>query len=225
MSNEDSSNYTDPWSARKPPDSLEVAHGGEERPLYRAAKSLFADFIPSVVVYNAHNAAAAGDKVFETTRVIFEGVQESTSEAMQLLKTFQPNLEGKDVSLTFFGEKPRIYSFSGSFFHLNTKQKEKGTVDGITPDTKIDGNWYDSFRYAYDTVLRGSKCAELGLQVRVNYDYRWSQGYLLNFTSTFAAGSPGVVPFNFSMVVGNSGLYHKEADISSKTIISGIASK
>lgn len=220
---ESSSDYNDPWTTRYPP-PVTTGSSGDLRETYRTSKSLFADFVPYISVHKAYennkNDGVSGGIVFETTRVIFENIQETSTEAVQLLKTFQPNLDGKDSHLTFFGEQPKVYSFTGSLFHLDTKtSKAEGSNTGISPDKSIDANWYDNFRYAYNNILRGSKCAEKGLQVRASYDYRWSQGYLLNFLASFSSSSPGVVPFSFNMFVNDSGLYHKEDDISSSSII------
>tara|TARA_R110000824_G_scaffold8276_7_gene37362 strand:+ start:887 stop:1570 length:684 start_codon:yes stop_codon:yes gene_type:complete len=225
---ENSSDYNDPWTERKHPSAGSGA-AGHLRDSLRKTKSLFADFIPYISVHKAYQSGINsgegkdGSIVFETTRVLFNEIQEPSSETYQLLKTFKPTLDGRDSHLTFFGENPKIYSFSGSLFHLQIPGTEAtAAASGNTPDTVSDGNWYDSFRYSYNNLLRGSKCAEKGFQVRVSFDYRWAQGYLLNFSANFSASSPGVIPFSFNMFVSDSGLYHQESEVTAAGIIAKI---
>jgi hypothetical protein len=226
MDNQKSGDYKDPWASRTP-ELLVRGVTGSERYRRRDGKSLFSDFIPYMSVHNVFAEGTPGGVVFETSRVIFEGVNETSKETAQILKTFKPTINGKDFHVSFLGKDPQIFTFSGSLFHMDTVGKSvtqayTGEVT-TTPDGEVDSNWYDSFKYAYENVLRGSKCAELGLQVRLDYDYRWSQGYLLNFNSNFSAMALGVIPFSLSMLISSSGIYHKEADMSAKELISKIA--
>lgn len=191
-----------------------------------SVKSIFSDFIPSIAVYNMRGSS--GDKpgvVFHTHRVIFNTINETIGESAQILKTFSPSLEGNDLHITFYGENPRMYQFSGSLLHLDSKRNVLTSRIEPTPDGTVDSNWYDSFKYAYENLMKGSKCAEMGLQVRVSYDWRWSQGYLLNFNSSFNTATMGEVPFSFAMLVVNSGTYHKSDSITAKRIVDDASKK
>lgn len=232
MTNEEASDFSDAFQFRSQFAGFEeISDGqgssgivsnieGQRRSDFDIGKSLFSDFIPSVAVYNIRGAAGATPGVvFQTNRVIFSNIRESSSEASQVLKTFSPGVTGDDLHVSFYGEMPRVYSFSGTLFHLRSKNDTRSSENKNTPDGITDANWFDSFKYAYENLLKGSKCAELGLQVRVSYDWRWSQGYLLNFGSNFSVGQPGEVPFEFSMLVVKSGTYHRADEITARSFV------
>ena len=232
--NEKTDNYEDVYRLRTltfPFADLSVAASGllvnnlgQRRADSNNGKSLFKDFIPAIGVYNTRGEGSKkGSAVFYTHRVIFKNIQESSAETAQVSKTFSPKIDGKDIHLSFYGENPRIYQFSGVLLHTMANGRGNPAASsvnsGITPDSINDANWYDSFKYAYENLLKGSKCAELGFQVRVSYDWRWSQGYLLNFSSNISATNLGEIPFTFSMLVSKAGTYHTGGEISSKKVV------
>jgi hypothetical protein len=229
MSNENSNFYDDVYAKRvvtpldeqsdKGSAGLVSSKAGQRRRDKNEHKSLFADFMPSIAVYNMKGGTTKPGLVFSTHRITFTQIQESVAETTQIMKTFSPKTGGEDVHVNFFGEQPRVYQFSGNLFHLKTTKTDLATDNssGVTPDLTSDANWFDNFKYAYENLLKGSKCAEYGLQVRLNYDWRWAQGYLLNFSSTLA--TLGSVPFTLSMLVKKSGLYHKADSLTAKPIV------
>jgi len=149
--------------------------------------------------------------VFTTDRVILNQIGERVSEAAAVIKTFSPFLGGSDLHIQMYGQQPRIVSFSGTFFNGKSpfaREVVPISLFGLenSPDSVPDSDWYASFLYAYENILRGSKSAELGCIARVMYNYRWHHGYIIDFTTTHTSELFSEVSFGFSMVSLESGI-------------------
>jgi len=83
----------------------------------------------------------------------------------------------------FFGDKPEIYSFNG--FFLDTREYP----------------YYQEFLMAYEEYLSGRKCVENQMELKVVYDGRIVDGYMLNISTINAAGDPFMKNFSFSVLV------------------------
>lgn len=87
----------------------------------------------------------------------------------------------------FFGEKPAVYSFSGIF--LDTKEYP----------------YYQEFMVAYQKYLRGRRAIENNMQLKMIYDGKIIDGYMLNISTTSTGDVEQTKSFTFSILVRRSG--------------------
>lgn len=110
---------------------------------------------------------------------LLQDVQEQRAEKQQIVETF-----GEDY-IFFFGERPRFLRFAGVL--MNT----------------ADFNWKSEWWENYENNLRGSKLVELNARLYVYFDDVVVEGYILDSSTTWSAGTPYSVPFQFTLFVTN----------------------
>jgi len=111
------------------------------------------------------------------TKFLLESAQESHVERSQIVETFG------EFFVFFFGERPPMYSFSGTL--MNTKNV----------------NWVSDFKFWYDQYLRGTKCVENNARLLLTYGGRQIEGFMLNMQTQTEASMEAGVKVNFSFVV------------------------
>jgi len=105
-------------------------------------------------------------------------VQEMTE---QIVKT-HINFSSK-WNAFFFGEKPRVYSYTGIFL-----------------DT-MDYPYFQEFSVAYDKYLSGRKAVENKIRTKLVYDGRIVDGYMLNLRTVTTAARQQIKEFAFTMLI------------------------
>lgn len=111
------------------------------------------------------------------TKFILQNTRESHQERSQIVETFG------EFYLFFFGERPPVYTFSGTL--INTKNV----------------NWLADFQFYYENYMRGTKCVEKNARIIITYGGRQIEGYIIEMsTATDAQMEPGV-PVTFQVVV------------------------
>lgn len=108
-----------------------------------------------------------------------QSVQEQRIEKQQIVETF-----GEDF-IFFFGERPRIMTFSGQLINTN------------------DFNWKAEFWTNYDQYLRGTKLLEMNARLYLYYDDVVVEGYILQASAAENSEQPYQVPFQFQLFVTN----------------------
>lgn len=83
----------------------------------------------------------------------------------------------------FFGEKPRVYQFEGMFLDSE------------------DYPYYQEFMVAYEEYLAGRKCIENKMQMKIMYDGRLIDGFMLNITTSHTAQTALTKAFSFTVLV------------------------
>jgi len=111
------------------------------------------------------------------TKFFLESAQEAHVERSQIVETFG------DFFVFFFGERPPMYSFSGTL--MNTK----------------NANWVSDFKFWYDQYLRGTKCVENNARLLLTYGGRQIEGFMLNMQTQTDATMEAGVKVSFSFVV------------------------
>lgn len=109
---------------------------------------------------------------------ILTQVQESQEEKYQVTE-----LLSDDYVAYFYGEKARVYSYSGKLF------------------STYQDDWWEAFSYLYDNLLRGSRMAGLQRVATLRYDSRVVNGVLLNFQSSMSSEMQMAVDFSFQFLV------------------------
>ena len=117
------------------------------------------------------------NKVPEFSKFFLEGVQESHSEKVQIVETFN------DFYAFFYGEKPPVYTFSGHLLNLKNY------------------NWMNEFMYYYQNFWRGTKAVEQGARVFLTYNYQQIQGYVLGISTNVNAVTDKAAPFSLQVLV------------------------
>ena len=105
-------------------------------------------------------------------------VAESHEEIVKLHVNFSA-----DWNAFFFGEKPRVYQFSGFFLD------------------SMDYPYYQEFMVAYDKYLSGRKSVESKVQVKFIYDGKIVDGYMLNIATSQTAADQLIKSFQFTVLV------------------------
>lgn len=108
---------------------------------------------------------------------LLQQVQEQRVEKQQIIETF-----GDDY-VFFFGERPRMVSFSGVL--LNTK----------------DFNWKYEWWENYEKLFRGTRLVEENARLYIYYDDVVLSGYLLQSQTSDDANNPCAVQFGFQLFV------------------------
>jgi len=88
-------------------------------------------------------------------------------------------------SAFFFGEKPRVYSFAG--FFLDSPQYP----------------YYQEFTVAYEKYLSGRRCIQNKMTMKLAYDGKIIDGYILSVETVTKSESPYHKAFNFTVLVSN----------------------
>lgn len=120
-----------------------------------------------------------GFRTFRTTNVysnfLLQGVVEQRAEKTQIIETFG------EPYIFFFGERPRMVTFSGVL--LNT----------------FDFNWEAEWWYNYELYLRGTRCVENDARVFLSYDETLVSGYIVSTDSSKTSQDKNFVTFQFTM--------------------------
>ena len=122
-------------------------------------------------------------------------VAESQEQNVKLHENFSGNWNA-----FFFGEKPEIYRFEG--FFLDT----------------MEYPYYQEFLEAYDKYLSGRMCVENQMEMKIVYDGRIVDGYILNISTINTSGQPYMKTFGFSVLVRSTS-WLRENYVSSKGIL------
>jgi hypothetical protein len=110
---------------------------------------------------------------------ILQRVEDQRMEKQQIIETFG------DTFVYFFGERPRMLTFSGVL--MNTE----------------DFNWRAQFWQNYDLYLRGTKLVQMNARCYLSYDTCVIEGYPLSCTAVDDADAPYTVQFQMQMLVTN----------------------
>ncbi|MBC8548175.1 MAG: hypothetical protein H8D23_00855 [Candidatus Brocadiales bacterium] len=127
-----------------------------------------------------------GVTMFLTNRFYLTGVQEAREEKAQIIETFGA------PSYTFFGEKTRIYNFTGQLLETKANKASKYRDKYL---------WASSFLDLYDNHLRGTKLAENNYEAVLTFKNTRLRGFILNVNVMHNANSPMLAQFSFSMIV------------------------
>ena len=92
---------------------------------------------------------------------------------------------GGALSAFFFGEKPRVYSFAGFFLD-----------SPMYP-------YYQEFTIAYEKWLSGRKCIQNQMTMKLAYDGKIIDGYLLNVETITKSENQYHKAFNFTVLVSS----------------------
>lgn len=111
-------------------------------------------------------------------------LRQYSSRADERMQVFQA-ING-DVSMYFFGERPRIYSFSGIMYDTYNQQ------------------WANKLMRDYDSKLRGTKSIENRTEVCIVYEDKFLQGFVLNLTISKNAELPSGVQFTLDYILTKS---------------------
>lgn len=131
----------------------------------------------SIRVYGTKDKGKEGDFIAPYTKFILNGVQEGHQERAQIVETFS------DFYVFFYGEKPPIYSYTGTL--INSKNVR----------------WVDDFLYYYENYMRGTRCVENDARLIMTYGGRQVEGFLLNFSMQTAAETEAGVPVSFQLII------------------------
>lgn len=105
-------------------------------------------------------------------------VAEDKSQIVKIHQHF-----GGEWNAFFFGSKPEMYRFDG--FFIDSEEYP----------------YYQEFMVAYEKYLAGRKCVENKMQMKIVYDGRIVDGYMLNIMTSTAAATPYMKQFTFTILV------------------------
>jgi hypothetical protein len=111
------------------------------------------------------------------SKFFLENYQEGHMERSQIVETFG------DFYVFFFGERPPVYTFSGTL--LNTQ----------------DINWKEDFMFYYEKFLRGTKCVEYQAKILLTYGLSQVEGFILNVNMQAAAANDKGVQVSWQVLV------------------------
>lgn len=134
--------------------------------------------VPLIDSSSAVDVAGIGQST-EYSNFILQGVQEQRVEKQQIVETF-----GEDY-IFFFGERPRIYTFSAIL--MNTR----------------NFNWKSEWWKNYEDTLRGTKLLERNARMYLYYDDVVVEGYMLQAQATASVDDPYKLPLSFSVFCTN----------------------
>lgn len=86
----------------------------------------------------------------------------------------------------FFGESPTLYNFGGIFL-----------------DT-VEYPYFQEFSTAYENFLCGRKCIENKMKMKIIYDGRIAEGYIIRINTVTNASDPSMKQFTFTLLVTDS---------------------
>jgi hypothetical protein len=128
------------------------------------------------------------DLVPRFTKFFLQSVQEGHTERSQIVETFG------EFYVFFYGERPPVYTFTGTL--MNTKA----------------ANWYGDFQYYYEKFLRGTKAVEEQAVIRLTYQGRQIEGFILNAQSNTNAELQNGASISFQVLVTDRLLVNLSAD-------------
>jgi hypothetical protein len=128
------------------------------------------------------------DLVPRFTKFFLQNVQEGHTERSQIVETFG------EFYVFFYGERPPVYTFTGTL--LNTR----------------DANWYGDFQFYYENYLRGTKSVEQQAVIRLTYQGRQIEGFILNTQSSTNAELHNGASVTFQVLVTDRLLVNVSAD-------------
>lgn len=137
--------------------------------------------------YDPQQTGSIG-KVKEYSDFILQEVNEQRMEKQQIIETFG------DSFVYFFGERPRMVTFSGQL--MNTE----------------DFNWRAQFWYNYEKFIRGSRLVQQNARCYIAYDTIVVEGYPLSAVAIDTADNPYQVSFQMTMLLTD---YHEYSVIGS----------
>lgn len=143
-----------------------IADGGPDQPS-----------VLRLIAQNSTSGSPLESLLPPNTQYFLEAVQEQKDEKFQVVQTF-----GQDTFF-FFGQKPSVYSFSGTL--LNS----------------VNQDWKNWWHLNYDNFLRGTKAVERRAYVFIQYDNVMVQGYIISTTTRQTSAEDKSVPFAFQMLV------------------------
>lgn len=108
---------------------------------------------------------------------LLQTANEITDEKHQIVETFG------DPVVFFYGERPKIYQYSGTL--LNTE----------------DYSWRDGWKSKYADELRGTQCVKERRRAYLTYDFVLREGYLLGMNISQLSANPNHVDFGFTMFI------------------------
>jgi len=119
---------------------------------------------------------------------ILQEINDQRMEKQQIVETFG------DTFVYFFGERPRMVTFSGQL--MNTE----------------DFNWRAQFWYNYDKFMRGSRLVQQNARCYLAYDTIVIEGYPISAIAIDTADNPYQVSFQMTMLMTD---YHEYSFIGS----------
>ena len=148
-----------------------------EREEERASIRVFGRGTGKGVSNTRQDAKPERDFIPPYTKLILQSAQESRQERSQIVETFG------DFYLFFFGQRPPVYSFTGTL--INVKNI----------------NWVADFEFYYDNYMRGTKCVENNARVIISYGGKQIEGYIIEMAMRTDAEVEMGVPVSFQVVV------------------------
>lgn len=126
-----------------------------------------------------------GKVIAMSNRFYLTGAQETMEERAQILDTFGL------PSYSFYGEKSKIYNFSG---HVLDADSSNSTY-------RYKNQWSVALTAMYNDLLRGSKLAEFKREAVLIYRNIRLRGFILNLNIVRSASNPNSNAFSFSMLI------------------------
>jgi len=108
-------------------------------------------------------------------------VSESSDQIVKIHQNFAGNW-----SAFFLGRKPQVFTFSG--FFIDSREYP----------------YYQEFMVAYEKYLAGRKCVEKKMRMKILYDGKIIDGYILNIMTSITADTIMMKQFSFSVLVTSS---------------------
>jgi hypothetical protein len=108
-------------------------------------------------------------------------VSESSDQIVKIHQNFAGNW-----SAFFLGRKPQVFTFSG--FFIDSREYP----------------YYQEFMVAYEKYLAGRKCVERKMRMKILYDGKIVDGYILNIMTSITADTIMMKQFSFSVLVTSS---------------------
>jgi hypothetical protein len=147
-------------------------------------------FSSSAVPSSDSDAKAFEGGVWEYSDFILQQVNDQRVERQQIIETFG------DTFIYFFGERPRMVTFSGLL--MNTE----------------DFNWRAQFWENYEKFFRGSKLVQSNARMYLAYDTIVLEGYPISAVAVDDATNPYQVSFSVTMFMTD---YHEYSVIGQTT--------
>lgn len=127
-------------------------------------------------------------RVADYADFILQKIDDQRMEKQQIVETFG------EPFVYFFGERPRMVTFSGVLI------------------CSEDFNWRSQFWDNYDKMLRGTKLVQANARAYLSFDSIVIEGYPVSASAVDDSNSPAVVPFTMSMFLTE---YHDFSSVGS----------
>lgn len=121
---------------------------------------------------------------------IIENVSEANREIYSLVKSFD------GFSLRFFGQNPKIISFSGLLTNF-----DDDTIGFGKAVSQSKGSQRDVFLSYYKNFLAGTKCRDYMMKVYFYYNHKIVEGYLVEMSVNTSSSNDNVVSFGGNMII------------------------